>query len=532
MTQFRLVLITAFVIATYSPAQPSITIHVSANERIGPFKPIWTYFGYDEANYTYTANGRKLIRELSNLSRTPVYIRTHNLLTTGDGIPALKWSSTNAYTEDAAGKPVYNWTIVDKIFDAYLAAGAKPFVEIGFMPEALSTHPQPYKHTWPKGEIDTGWAYPPNNYSKWDQLIYEWVRHCVDKYGHAEVESWYWEVWNEPDIFYWHGTPEQYDELYDHTAAAVKRALPAARVGGPASTGPASPKAAAFLRQFLQHCATARSPLDFISYHAKGRPEVVDGRIHMGLSRQLNDVATGFQIIAAFRQFRDLPIFLSESDPEGCAACSAQTHPQNAYRNGALYPVYEAEALDKILKLAARDHANLAGILTWAFEFEDQPYFAGFRTLATNGIDKPVLNFFRMAGLMRGDIVKSENDRDVNSLAVRSENNIVLMIWRYNGESIPVPPAEVETVISGIPATAGRVLLEHYRIDRNHSNSYTAWQEMGSPPHPSSAEYANLEAAGQLQMLESPRWLTVRNGTLDVRFFLKGPALSLLRLSW
>ncbi|HEY7307139.1 MAG TPA: beta-xylosidase [Bryobacteraceae bacterium] len=532
MRQSILSLFILFTLIAPISAQPPITIHVSANERIGPFKPVWTYFGYDEANYTYTSNGRKLIRELSELSHTPVYIRTHNLLTTGNGIPALKWSSTNAYTEDAAGKPVYDWTIIDKIFDTYLAAGAKPFVEIGFMPEALSTHPQPYRHTWPKGGIDTGWAYPPTSYAKWDRLIYEWVRHCLDKYGQREVESWFWEVWNEPDIFYWHGTPEQYDELYDHTAAAVKRALRTARVGGPASTGPANPKAAGFLRQFLQHCAAAGSPLDFISYHAKGRPEVVDGRIRMGLSQQLQDVAAGFAIIREFQQFRGLPIFLSESDPEGCAACSAQTHPQNAYRNGALYPVYLAETLDKILKLAARDRANLAGMLTWAFEFEDQPYFAGFRTLATNGIDKPVLNFFRMAGLMRGDIVQAENDRDVNALAVRSENNVSVMVWNYGGDSMPAPPAEVETVISGIPPTAGRVLLEHYRIDRDHSNSYTAWQKMRSPQHPTSGEYAKLEAAGQLQMLASPRWVTVRNGALNQHFSLERQGLSLLRLSW
>src|SRR6185437_12323400 len=347
-------------------------------------KPIWSYFGYDEPNYTYAPNGRKLIGELSALGYIPVYIRTHNLLTTGNGVPALKWGSTNAYTEDAAGRPVYNWTIIDKIFDTYLAAGATPFVEIGFMPEALSTHPEPYRHTWPKGGIDTGWAYPPNDYTKWDGLIYEWVRHCVDKYGKAEVESWYWEVWNEPNIIYWHGTPEQYDELYDHTVAAVKRALPSARVGGPASTGPAGSKAAAFLRQFLAHCAKGKNyvsggtgaPLDFISYHAKGRPEVLDGRIRMGLAQHLKDVADGFQIISDFPQFHDLPVFLSESDPEGCAACSAQTHPQNAYRNGTLYPTYVAETLDKVIKLAALHHANVEGMLTWAFEFEGQPYFA------------------------------------------------------------------------------------------------------------------------------------------------------------
>lgn len=525
----RLVILLALIAPAFS--ESPVVIHVYADQKTGPFKPVWTYFGYDEANYTYTPNGRKLIRELSNLSHTPVYIRTHNLLTTGNGVPALKWSSTNAYTADAAGRPVYDWTIIDKIFDTYLEAGAKPFVEIGFMPEALSTHPQPYQHTWPKGGIDTGWAYPPNSYAKWDQLIYEWVRHCVDKYGRSEVESWYWEVWNEPDIFYWHGTPEQYDELYDHTVAAVKRALPSARVGGPASTGPGNPKAATFLRQFLQHCAGG-SPLDFISYHAKGRPDVVDGRIRMGLSTQLKDVAAGLEIIAGFEQFRNLPIFLSESDPEGCAACSMQTHPQNAYRNGTLYSVYEAEALDKILKLAAREQANLAGILTWAFEFEDQPYFAGFRTLATNGIDKPVLNIFRMLGLMRGDLVKTENGSSVGALAAGAENHLSVMVWNYHDDSGAAPPAEVDTVISGIAPTAGRALLEHYRIDEDHSNSYTAWQEMGSPQNPSAEQYAKLEAAGQLQLLESPRWITVRNGMLNLHLSLERNAVSLLRLSW
>ncbi len=536
-------------------AESQVTVRVEASQKTGRLKPIWSYFGYDEPNYTYAVNGRKLIGELSALSYVPVYIRTHNLLTTGNGVPALKWGSTNAYTEDAAGRPVYNWTIVDRIFGAYLAVGAKPFVEIGFMPEALSTHPEPYRHTWPKGGIATGWAYPPKDYKKWDNLVYEWVRHCVDKYGKAEVALWYWEVWNEPDIMYWHGTPQQYDELYDHTAAAVKRALPSARVGGPASTGPASPKAAAFLRQFLQHCANGKNyaggtgaPLDFISYHAKGRPEVVKGHIRMGLSHHLQDVASGLRIIAEFPRFRALPVILSESDPEGCAACSAQTHPQNAYRNGTLYPTYEAEVFDKVLKLAARSHADIEGVLTWAFEFEDQPYFAGFRTLATNGIDKPVLNFFRMAGLMRGDLVKTESTAaipldtilssgvrrqpDIDSLAVRSDHRLAVMIWNYHDDDVQAEPQPIEVVISGLTSAGNRVLVQHYRIDQGHSNAYTAWKEMGSPQHPSPAQRTVLEAAGQLQTLDSPRWLTIRNGTVKFDFPLPRNAVSLLEVSW
>src|SRR5438309_3469323 len=125
-------------------AQNTAVIRVNAVETIGPYKPIYSYFGYDEPNYTYMKNGRKLVGELAALSSVPVYIRTHFMLATGDGTPGLKWGSTNAYTEDASGKPVYDWTITDRILETYLHAGAKPFVEIGFMPQALSVKPEPY----------------------------------------------------------------------------------------------------------------------------------------------------------------------------------------------------------------------------------------------------------------------------------------------------------------------------------------------------------------------------------------------------
>jgi xylan 1,4-beta-xylosidase len=181
-----------------SQAQDAVTIRVNAAETVGPFKPIYSYFGYDEPNFTYAKNGRKLVGELAALGTSPVYIRTHFMLATGDGTAAFKFGSTNAYTEDASGRPVYDWTIVDRIIDTYLSAGAKPFVEIGFMPKALSANPEPYRPDWaPGSNFDRyylGWAYPPKDYSKWAELVNQWVRHAVSKYGRSEVESWYWEV--------------------------------------------------------------------------------------------------------------------------------------------------------------------------------------------------------------------------------------------------------------------------------------------------------------------------------------------------
>ncbi|WP_055562928.1 GH39 family glycosyl hydrolase [Hymenobacter sp. AT01-02] len=237
-----------------------VTLAVDLAQPIGPMPPVWAYFGYDEPNYSYMPDGQKLLTELAALSPTPVYVRVHNLLTTGNGEAALKWGSTNAYSEDAQGRPLYDWKIVDRIFDAFVSRGMKPIAQLGFMPEALSTRPVPYRHYWKPGDpyesIYTGWAYPPKDYQKWGELVYQWVRHCVARYGEAEVKTWRWELWNEPNIGYWKGTPQEYNQLYDYTEAAVHRALPAALLGGPETTGPGWNKAADYLRGFLQHCVT------------------------------------------------------------------------------------------------------------------------------------------------------------------------------------------------------------------------------------------------------------------------------------
>ncbi|HXA51366.1 MAG TPA: hypothetical protein VNV86_13715 [Candidatus Acidoferrum sp.] len=535
----------SIVLAVTAHGQDPVEIRVDSTAKIGPFRPIYRYFGYDEPNYTYMPNGKKLIGELAALSPVPVQIRVHHLLVTGDGTPALKWGSTNAYTEDAEGKPIYDWTIVDRIFDTFIQAGAHPFVEIGFMPKALSTNPEPYPVNWPARDGGKGWSYPPKDYGKWGELVRQWVLHSVARYGKAEVEQWYWELWNEPDISYWRGTPEEYNRLYDVTAAAVKHALPTAKIGGPGTTGAGSPKAAAFLKQFLQHCADKKTPLDFITYHAKGSPRVVEGHVQMGLAKEMVDIQKGLETINEFPQYTKLPIVLSEADPEGCAACSARTYPQNLYRNGLMYPSYTAAALKGIFELADRYQSNMEGMLTWAFEFEGQPYFDGFRTLATNGIDKPVLNVFRMAAMMKGDRVRTESSGaisldqilsggvrtkpTVDALATRDARELSVMVWNYHDDELAAPVAPVRLALTGLPA---QVQVQHYRLDDDHSNAYTVWKQMGSPQQPTPEQYAKLEAAGQLQLLTSPEYRAPKSGTLALEFALPRHAVSLVRLTW
>jgi xylan 1,4-beta-xylosidase len=531
-------------------------VQVDLGAPAGTFLPVYRWFGYDESNYTTTANGRALLGELHDLSPAPVYIRAHFLLTSGDGKPELKWSSSNVYSEDANGNPVYDWTILDGIFDAYAAARVRPMVELGFMPKALSIHPDPYHLPWPTrpGEVE-GWSFPPRDFARWGELVYRVAEHLASRYGMAQVSTWYWEVWNEPDIGYWHGTEDEYFQLYDYAAAGVRRAIPQARVGGPATTGPLpGSHSARFLEDFLEHCATGKSsaggggvPLDFISFHVKGKPEVVDGRVQMGLDRELQNADTGFAIVSKFAVFARLPVILSEADPEGCAACSQQQHPENAYRNGSLYPAYTAAAMKGLLDLARRRHVNLIGFLTWAFEFEDQPFFAGLRALSTNGIDKPELNFFRMAGLLDQERVLAASTgavpvesilasgvrahADVDVLATRGGSGATVMLWNYHDDASSPTGAEAQVTIRGFAPSVKQVLVEQFRVDEDHSNAFTAWQRMGSPQQPSADEFRRLKSAGRLEQAESPVWMAPANGQLRLAVHLPPESVALLRFT-
>jgi xylan 1,4-beta-xylosidase len=538
--------------------QKAVQVRVDLGKSIAPMKPVWAWFGYDEPNYTYMKDGKKLLSEIAAFSPVPVYVRAHCLLCTGDGTAALKWGSTNAYTEDSNGKPVYNWAIIDSIFDTYVKRGMKPLAQIGFTPEALSTHPQPYQHNWkpgdPYGNILTGWAYPPKDYKKWADLVFNWVRHSVDRYGQKEVESWYWEVWNEPNG-YWKGTMDEFFKLYDYSADAVKRALPTAKIGGLNIAGTSGQSGTRWLNAFLKHCATDTNyvtgkigaPLDAVLFHAKGSPKLVNGVVQMNMGPQLRDIAAGFKSVTAYPQFKNLPLIIGESDPEGCAACGMATNPSNAYRNGTMYSSYTAATFARKYQLEDLYGINFLGAVSWSFEFENQPWFYGFRDLATNGVDKPVLNVFRMFAKMKGDRVKVESDRmyklqtaldssirgtqtDIGALASKDKQTAAVMLWNYHDNDKMGEAEAIELNLNGIPAI--EVTLTHYRIDQQHSNSYEVWKKMGSPQKPDAKQIAQLEKAGQLETLSKPVKLKINQGVTKIKIDLPRQGVSLVKLDW
>jgi xylan 1,4-beta-xylosidase len=200
------------------------------------------------------------------------------------------------------------------------------------------------------------------------------------------------------------------------------------------------------------------------------------------------------------------------------------------------------------LDLADRQGVNLQGVLTWAFMFDKKDYFEGFRTLSTNGIHKPVLNAFKLLGMLQGrrvPLISSgslgmdrilekgiRDDPDIDGLAVATRESVQILLWNYHDDMVKAAPASIELTIKAPENTSKRARITHYRIDDNHSNAYTRWLELNSPQKPSLNTLARLQAAGELELLEPVRFRDVRKGNVKLNFSLPRYGVSLIEIRW
>lgn len=539
-----------------------VEVVVNADRATTELRPIWNYFGYDEALTTITPEGKHLLGELNKMAEEPVRIRVHHLHTSGDGTLALKWSSTNVYSEDEHGKPVYDWTLFDAIFDELTRPGIEPFVQASFMPRALSAKPDPYtptltKRGLPGNDILSGGAYyPPKDHRKWQTFIEAWVRHCVDRYGRDAAASWLWELWNEPESPYFKGTVEDYCRLYDHFAAAVKAVIPEARVGAPHTTDPAWKNGDVFMETFLEHCRSARNaatggigaPLDFIAYHAKGLTKLDEQkRVEMDLRNHLSTIDRYSEIIARFPEFAKLPVYIGESDPEGCAGCPSTLDPQRDYRRTSQFASYAAASFMRKQDLAASHGGNLQGAVSWAFTFHDQPWFNGLRALTTNEVALPVFNAFKLFNRLGRTRVESSSTgmldtREIIARSVRGASDVGVvgtrtddgalrvLLWNYHdvadGFSQPTP---VELRINGVTADHDVTAATITRIDESNANAFTVWRKQGEPQSPSQQQIAMLHEAATLKPA-SLKSSSATAETVDFDLNLLGHSVALVEI--
>ena len=409
-----------------------VSVYVDAGKWIGELGHHWNYIGYDECNYTLTPGGAELIGKFGKLEK-PYHFRAHHMLCNGNGRPALKWGSTNIYRENPDGTPVYDFETFDAMIDVWLGSGCKPFLELGFMPQALADPREAADgKAYRRGYGSTteyqvcGWCQPPKDYGKWHDLIFALASHLREKYGAEEIKSWYFELWNEPDIFYWHGLVEEYCRLFDYTEAAIHAVMPDARFGGPATTGTDDPDGSAsrFLRAFLDHVKNGTNfvtgkqgtRIDFTSFHTKGglyRTDALAQKQIPSIKLLLENVRVGTDIIREFG-YDSLECVLSETDPDGWAAGGRYDNFNLNFRNTEYYASYVASAYKNLYDLGVSRNMDLRP-LAWAFLFEGERCFEGTRTFSTQGIEKAVFNLFRVLSKLGTKLVSLESSRDLEN---------------------------------------------------------------------------------------------------------------------
>lgn len=544
------------------------TIRVDCGDWREPVRRIWTSLGYDELNWTYKRDGKHALQVIGALAEQPYFVRPHYIFNSGIGWSLPHWGAGNVYHEDADGNPYYDWTIADQVYDAIVQAGHRPLVELAFTPRALVPDDAATGFAFTSSPTQWStyeaglWSFPPKDYQKWGGLVQALVEHCVERYGREHVRTWLWELWNEPDIFYWRGTPEQFYELYDVTAAAVKAALPEAQVGGPTTTGDLRGKGNAFLRGFLAHCAVQKTPIDFVSFHTKGAsftPWRVYGPLGApapvqqspSMLKMLREVQAGLQAVAEYAEFRELPCIVDECDASVPAHWGVYDNANFGYRNTAYYPVFQCKLMKKLFDLNETSGAQTHQATTWSFYFEGERLFEGTRSLFTaEQIEKPVLNAYRMLSRLGARRLGVACDQawslqrladdaagmpeEVDALAtITGSDKVAVLVWRHADDQYLHDPNETEVTLrlDRLPFTTGSVRIRHWRIDEQHSNSHTAWLAAGAPQEPSAGQLRAIKERQGLELFEPDRIEALHEDRLELTLHLPLPGVSLIEIT-
>lgn len=352
------------------------------------------------------------------------------------------------------------------------------------------------------------------------------------------MQHWLWELWNEPDITYWRGTPEQYYELYDVTSKAIRAVYPDAKVGGPAVTGGGDD----FLRGFLQACADRGLPVDFVSFHTKGAhftPWRTYGPIGApapepqspSTAKMLREIDTALTVIDEFPQYAGKPVIVDECDASVPAHWGIYDNANFAYRNTEYYPVFQTQLMKKILELNEQHTAKVREATTWSFSMEGERYFEGTRSFVTaSGIEKPLMNAYRAFAQLGDRRIGAVVTGTVDALASRTADKVAILVWRHTDDqyAADTTTTRVDLAVEGLEP--GRWTLQHFRIDRDHSNSHTVWQALGSPQDPTAEELARITARQGLERFADDTPIDVEQ-SFSLPLELPLPALSLVVLT-
>jgi xylan 1,4-beta-xylosidase len=472
-------------------------IEINPNASSHAFPHFWEQmFGSGRAILSLRDDYRHDLRETKRITNFQ-YVRFH----------AIFQDEVGLYDEDASGKPIYNFSYVDQIYDGVLANKVRPFIELSFMPKKLTSDPNALHPFWYKQNVA-----PPKDWDKWEQLVETFTRHLVQRYGEDEVAQWYFEVWNEPNLDFWAGNPREstYYDLYDHAVRAVKRVSSRLRVGGPATAQ------AAWADRFLAHTKENNVPVDFVSTHVYGNDKSEDV---FGTHESVN---RNQMVCRAVKKVHDqieasaypkMPLIWTEYNA--------------AYNNQS--SVTDSAYMGPYLANTIRQCDGLAEMMSyWTFSdvFEEQgvvktPFYGGFGILAERSIPKPAFNDFAL--LHRLGDTRLDVASDSILVTRRKDGSLAIAIWNlFLPEEAGSPKTVTLRFKGGIAAQSARVTI----VDKEHGSPLPAYDSMHRPDSPSVQQIEMLRKAAALPQ---PQTLQLKNGSITLR--LQPHALALVELA-
>lgn len=526
-----------------------LRVTVRADRVVERYRRFWGGVGYDPfKSGTLWPENRAFFTLLSHTPGVLLWQRAHNIFTTRGEVG---WADTggNVYSEDPQGRPRYNFEVVDEVFDVVTAAGLTPIVELGFMPEALAAR-EPRTLRAGGGGFRTNWgggviAYP-RDYRRWGDLVARTVRHLQQRYGRQRVEGWYFEVWNEPDLweYFWLpaegpavGEPDpsgkhvradlrEYCRLYDYSVQAVKSVNPRLRVGGPALAGWPY-----FWKGFLEHVVRGTnyatggrgSPLEFVSFHSYGSIE--------GLRKKVRRCVA--EMLAVSERLREVEVHLNEYGP---------TTRRKGWCGGHFEAAWNAAAVVSMFQLGDElGPVYRPDLMVWwggpaSPEFKGG--FAGFLPAERSRVWPTALynSFLLLARLGEERLAAAgpQPGGPLYVLATRNSEQAVQVLLVYlddEGRDRPgLPPLTVQLTVEGLSASTYR--WEHLLIDQTHSNPKHYWQSvLGRRASLTAEEEAALTREAALQRPEPLRTVTPARGALSAALRLEPNSVHLVVLS-
>ncbi len=529
-------------IQQFFPGQPShFDIHIDVEQKLGDYKRFYNGIGLDSFNDGILLKHNRaffhLLKDAYADNQPNHYVVMKGMFM--DPPEKGPWvDGGHVYQLDEKGNPSYNWQIVDQVFDELLSSDYKPIVSFTFMPKALAADPS-RRNPWNKSYIS-----PPADYQKWRDLIYKTVLHLKERYGVAEIRNWYFEVWNEPDLFqfFWVKHPEnpkrgnnlEYFKLYDYAVDGAIAAEPSIKIGGPAMAGDIE----LFAKDFLKHCyqgtnqATGETGtrIDFISRHHYG---YIEEEIIKNYEKFIREVKK-----QAGDQFSNLEILITETGPS--------TKPQN-WLNSRYVAPWMIKEVDGFYHLSDRLGADILPDIVCFWTKPLPPNFDTHFGLATAlgnkwapspdaVIKRPAFNAYLVLNSIHGErllLTGTQFGDFVHGLATIDEHaTISILLYHLNESDFNNSDStqyEIDLKINNLPFREFH--LGHYQINEILSNGYHHWRKMGSPTAPTAEELALLKEKASLTLFEPVSEHTRSSNTFELKLQIQSNSVILLILS-